>query len=140
MEVRVKTLNEKGRVPTRAHDTDAGWDLYSSETLQIMPDHRRLVSTSISLAIPEGHVGLVWPRSGLSVKKGIDVFAGVIDSGYRGEVKVCLFNSGSTIFDINQGDRIAQILIQKISDCKMVGVESLDGSDRGDGGFGSSGN
>ena len=105
-----------------------------------MPDHRRLVSTSISLAIPEGHVGLVWPRSGLSIKKGIDVFAGVIDSGYRGEVKVCLFNSGATAFDIDEGDRIAQILIQKISDCKMVGVESLDGSDRGDGGFGSSGN
>ena len=140
MEVKVKILSEKGRVPTRAHDTDAGWDLYSSEDLQIMPDHRRLVSTSISLAIPEGHVGLVWPRSGLSVRKGIDVFAGVIDSGYRGEVKVCLFNSGATIFDINKGDRIAQILIQKISDCKMVGVESLDGSDRGDGGFGSSGN
>ena len=98
MEVRVKILNEKGCVPTRAHDTDAGWDLYSSENLQIMPDHRRLVSTSISLAIPEGHVGLVWPRSGLSVRKGIDVFAGVIDSGYRGEVKVCLFNSGATIF------------------------------------------
>ena len=140
MEVRVKILNEKGCVPTRAHDTDAGWDLYSSENLQIMPDHRRLVSTSISLAIPEGHVGLVWPRSGLSVRKGIDVFAGVIDSGYRGEVKVCLFHSGATIFDINEGDRIAQILIQKISDCKMVGVDSLDGSDRGDGGFGSSGN
>ena len=140
MEVKVKILSEKGRVPTRAHDTDAGWDLYSSEDLQIMPDHRRLVSTSISLAIPEGHVGLVWPRSGLSVRKGIDVFAGVIDSGYRVEVKVCLFNSGATIFDINKGDRIAQILIQKISDCKMVGVESLDGSDRGDGGFGSSGN
>ena len=140
MEVKVKILSEKGRVPTRAHDTDAGWDLYSSERLQIMPDHRRLVSTSISLAIPEGHVGLVWPRSGLSIKKGIDVFAGVIDSGYRGEVKVCLFSSGATAFDIDEGDRIAQILIQKISDCKMVGVESLDGSDRGDGGFGSSGN
>ena len=104
-----------------------------------MPSQRRLVKTAISVAIPEGYVGLIWPRSGLAVKSGVDVFAGVIDSGYRGEVRVCLYNSSETQLDINKGDRIAQILFQEIPRTTIVEVDDLNDSKRGQGGFGSSG-
>ncbi len=95
--------------------------------------------TNIAISIPEGYVGLIWPRSGLAAKNGIDVFAGVIDSGYRGEIKVCLYNSSQINFEINKGDRIAQIIFHKLPQTEMLEVDSLDDSIRGDSGFGSSG-
>ena len=134
-----KKLSDDATLPTRAYEYDAGWDLYASERHHIMPSHRRLVKTAISVAIPEGYVGLIWPRSGLAVKNGVDVFAGVIDSGYRGEIGVCLYNSSWTQLEINKGDRIAQILFQEIPQTAMVEVGDLDDSKRGEGGFGSSG-
>jgi len=137
--IKCKKLLDSASVPTRAHEHDAGWDLYSSERSLIISSKRRIVSTSMSLAIPDGYVGLIWPRSGLAVKKGIDVFAGVIDSGYRGEIKVCLYNSSKTNFEINKGDRIAQIIFHKLPQTEMLEVDSLDDSIRGDSGFGSSG-
>ena len=109
----IQLLSDKGTLPSKANRFDAGFDLYASENALIHPQERLLVSTDIAMAIPKGHVGLIWPRSGLAVKKGVDVFAGVIDSGYRGEVKVCLYNSGSEILEVEEGDRIAQLLIQK---------------------------
>ena len=84
----IQLLSDKGTLPSKANRFDAGFDLYASENALIHPQERLLVSTDIAMAIPKGHVGLIWPRSGLAVKKGVDVFAGVIDSGYRGEVKV----------------------------------------------------
>ena len=132
-------LSDKGTLPSKANRFDAGFDLYASENALIHPQERLLVSTDIAMAIPKGHVGLIWPRSGLAVKKGVDVFAGVIDSGYRGEVKVCLYNSGSEILEVEEGDRIAQLLIQKAENYFIKKVESLDDSERGDKGFGSSG-
>ena len=134
-----KRLSDSATLPTRAYEHDAGWDLYASEKNYIMPSHRRLVKTAISVAIPKGYVGLIWPRSGLAVKKGVDVFAGVIDSGYRGEVGVCLYNSSELSLEIKKGDRIAQILFQKIPQTAIVEVHDLDDSKRGQGGFGSSG-
>jgi dUTP pyrophosphatase len=109
-----------------------------------------LVGTGISMEIPKGYVGLIWPRSGLAVKKGVDVFAGVIDSGYRGEIKVCLFNSSNhSHLGIQKGDRVAQILFQEVPKITMVEVEDLmvevglpyesKNSQRGVSGFGSSG-
>ena len=137
--IKCKKLLDSASVPTRAHEHDAGWDLYSSERSFVISSKRKVVSTSISLAIPDGHVGLIWPRSGLAAKKGIDVFAGVIDSGYRGEIKVCLYNSSGVNFEINKGDRIAQIIFHKIPQTEMLEVDSLGDSIRGDSGFGSSG-
>ena len=135
----IQLLSDKGTLPSKANRFDAGFDLYASENALIHPKERLLVSTDIAMAIPKGHVGLIWPRSGLAVKKGVDVFAGVIDSGYRGEVKVCLYNSGSEILEVEEGDRIAQLLIQKAENYFIKKVESLDDSERGDKGFGSSG-
>ena len=135
----IQLLSDKGTLPSKANRFDAGFDLYASENALIHPQERLLVSTDIAMAIPKGHVGLIWPRSGLAVKKGVDVFAGVIDSGYRGEVKVCLYNSGSEILEVEEGDRIAQLLIQKAENYFIKKVESLDDSERGDKGFGSSG-
>ena len=135
----IQLLSDKGTLPSKANRFDAGFDLYASENALIHPQERLLVSTDIAMAIPKGHVGLIWPRSGLAVKKGVDVFAGVIDSGYRGEVKVCLYNSGSEILEVAEGDRIAQLLIQKAENYFIKKVESLDDSERGDKGFGSSG-
>ena len=135
----VKLLSDKGTLPSKANRFDAGFDLYASENKSIPPKTRSLVSTDIAMAIPKGYVGLIWPRSGLAVKSGIDVFAGVIDSGYRGEVKVCLYNSDDDIVEIDEGDRIAQILLQEVGKFFIREVESLDDSERGDKGFGSSG-
>ena len=137
--IKCKRLSDKGTLPTRAHKYDAGWDLYSSENLQIVSNHRRTVSTSIALSIPDGYVGLIWPRSGLAVKRGIDVFAGVIDAGYRGEIKICLYNSSGTTVEISSGDRVAQIIFHKLPETNMLEVDDLEDSERGVGGFGSSG-
>tara|TARA_R110001592_G_scaffold32344_1_gene113416 strand:+ start:322 stop:837 length:516 start_codon:yes stop_codon:yes gene_type:complete len=137
--VLVKKLEESATTPTKAHEHDAGWDLYASKPTTIVPNSRKTVSTGISLQIPEGYVGLIWPRSGLAVKNGIDVFAGVIDSGYRGEIKVCLYNSSDWKVDLNSGERVAQIIIQKLPNIEMLEVQDLQHSNRGEGGFGSSG-
>ena len=135
----IKKLSDNGILPTRTNDSDAGWDLYASESLTIPPSSRTLVGTSISIAIPSGSAGLIWPRSGLAVKRGIDVFAGVIDAGYRGEIKVCLFNSSNEDVEITEGDRIAQLLIQKINHVIFKESDILSETFRGKGGFGSSG-
>lgn len=137
--MKIKRLSESASLPTRANKSDAGWDLYADEDMEIYPSTRATVSTGVSMAIPDGCVGLIWPRSGLAVKSGIDVFAGVVDSGYRGEVKVCLYNCGEKTFQIEPGDRIAQILIQKIEDVELVETDNLETTQRGDDGFGSSG-
>lgn len=138
-------------MPTKAYDFDAGFDLYADESCVLVQGKQQLVSTSIAMEIPDGYVGLIWPRSGLSAKHGIDVLAGVIDSGYRGEIKVCLLHNNLTLleedfddiryskFEINRGDKIAQILIQEVPRFKIVETDTLSDSNRGAKGFGSSG-
>ena len=126
-------------IPQYAHAGDAGADITASEKIAIPPRERILVSTGVRLEIPEGYVGLIWPRSGLAVKKGIDCGAGVIDSHYRGEVKVLLFNHSDNEFQIEPGDRIAQILIQKVERVKFQLVDQLNETARSDAGFGSTG-
>jgi dUTP pyrophosphatase len=125
--------------PQNAKKGDAGSDLRASEEITIPSKGRCLVPTGISMAIPSGYVGLIWPRSGLAVKHGIDSGAGVIDSGYRGEIRVLLFNHSDADFKVAKGDRIAQILIQKVETPQFVQVETLDETERGAGGFGSTG-
>ena len=140
MIIQIKKLGDDATIPTKSNISDAGWDLYSSGMATIVyPHERKLISTDISIAIPDGYCGLIWPRSGLSVNSGIDILAGVIDSGYRGEVKVCMLNTSDTLVHIHPGDRVAQLIIQKVEDVSFTEVKNLDDTSRGDGGFGSTG-
>lgn len=129
-------------VPTRAHDGDAGVDLCTTEDVVLEPGERVLVGTGIAVALPVGTVGLVHPRSGLAAKAGLSVVnaPGTIDAGYRGEIKVCLINHDPrTAIELRRGDRIAQLLVQRVELVDFVEVDRLDDSDRGAGGHGSSG-
>lgn len=137
--VKIKKLDPKANVPTKSNPFDAGYDLYSIVDEIIKPHTRSIIKTGISMAIPANYVGLIWPRSGLAAKQGVDVLAGVIDSGYRGEICVVLQNHGEKNVNIKSGDRIAQILFQKIESFQLQQSETLDDSSRGDGGFGSTG-
>jgi dUTP pyrophosphatase len=129
----------RGRPPAYSSAEAAGADLFASAEVSLPPGGRAAVPTGLVLAIPPGHVGLVWPRSGLAVRSGIDTLAGVIDSDYRGEVKVVLVNHGDETFTIRPGDRIAQILVQPVVRAVFDPESPLPGSDRGEGGFGSTG-
>lgn len=137
----VKLLHENAKVPERARPGDAGLDLYSIEPVYLKPGQRLLVSTGVALEIPDGHVGLVHPRSGLAYKDGVTVLntPGTIDSGYRGEVRVMLYNTSMKGVRLDAGYRIAQLVIQEYVAPQIFVVEELSETVRGDGGFGSSG-
>jgi dUTP pyrophosphatase len=138
--LKIKLLSETSKIPTRANPTDAGLDLFSIEKMAIMPHTRRLIRTGISVEIPEGYYGRIAPRSGLAFKNGIDVLAGVIDSSYRGELGVILYNSDNkSPFLLMEGDRIAQLIIEKHYNFPIEEVSQLSLTERGSGGFGSSG-
>ena len=138
--LQVKKLSESATLPTRGSRLAAGHDLYSSEHCVIEPNRRALVGTGISIRLPGGTYGRVAPRSGLASKHGIDVGAGVIDADYTGEVKVLLFNHSSTPFVVSPGDRIAQLIAEKIQECDVEeSAASFDPTERGEGGFGSTG-
>ena len=128
-------------MPARAREHDAGLDLYAAEAVTIEPGARALISTGIALAIPLGYAGFVLPRSGLALRHGITQLntPGLIDSGYRGEVKVLLVNHDRAAAAIARGDRIAQLVIQRVEPAELVEVDELPPSDRGAGGFGSTG-
>ncbi|MEY4741449.1 MAG: hypothetical protein RL672_199, partial [Actinomycetota bacterium] len=120
---------------------DAGADLRCTKDAVIPAGQRMLLPTGVSIALPDGYVGLVHPRSGLAAKHGITVLnaPGTVDSGYRGEILVTLLNTSDTPFEITRGDRIAQLVIQQYETAKFIEVEELPGTERGDTGFGSSG-
>ncbi len=139
MKIRVKKVFAEANLPTRANDSDAGYDLYSTESLPITPSSRQAICTGICVEIPKGYYGRIAPRSGLALKAGVDVLGGVIDSGYRDEIKVILINLGETLVSIDEGDRIAQLIIEKCEDIEWENVDSLNDSERGESGFGSSG-
>ena len=136
----IKKLHIHAKVPTRANPNDAGADLYSIESVVIPPLSRGVVKTGLALEIPVSYYGRVAPRSGLAAKHGIDVLAGVIDSSYRGEIGVVLLNTDSSnSFTVNVGDRIAQLIIESHYNPVFVEVLDLLETNRGEGGFGSSG-
>ena len=135
----VKRLTSSATIPARASDGAAGYDLTSSEHVVIPSRGRALVSTGIAIAIPEGCYGRIAPRSGLAVKCGIDVGAGVIDADYRGEVKVLLFNFSDEDCTVAAGLRMAQLVLEQIAIPPVEEVEDLDSTKRGAGGFGSTG-
>ena len=137
--MKIQLLNPDASLPSRGSEKAAGMDLHSAEDCIIEPTERRLVSTGIAVAVPHSTYGRVAPRSGLAVKHGIDVLAGVVDEDYRGEVKVALINHGTEPFVVNKGDRIAQLIIESISRPVIEVVASLEDTTRGSGGFGSTG-
>ncbi|WP_092501519.1 dUTP diphosphatase [Agrococcus jejuensis] len=130
-----------GEPPAYAHPGDAGADLHAAEARTLQPGERAMVGTGVRIALPDGHVAFVVPRSGLAARQGITIVnaPGTVDAGYRGEIKVILLNTGSEPHAIAVGDRIAQVIVQRIERARFVQVDELPGSDRGEGGFGSSG-
>lgn len=142
MKVKVLRLDPELPLPTQAHPGDAGLDLYAAEDVSLDPRARAAVSTGIAIAVPKGYAGLVLPRSGRALHEGLGVVngPGLIDSGYRGEVMVIVINHGRRhSIRIRRGEKIAQLVIQKVVDVELVEVEELPASERGEGGFGSSG-
>lgn len=142
VQLRFARLNEQATLPTRAHAGDAGLDLYAVESARIEPGERAMVGTGVAVEIPEGHAGLVLPRSGLAARHGIALVnaPGLIDSGYRGELRILLINTDpAEPFAIERGDRIAQLLVTPISEVEAVEVDELESSARGAAGFGSTG-
>mmetsp|Transcript_12369 Transcript_12369/g.17791 ORF Transcript_12369/g.17791 Transcript_12369/m.17791 type:complete len:200 (+) Transcript_12369:24-623(+) len=135
----VKFLNDNATMPKRGSPLSAGFDLSASEPILIAPHSRGVVKTGLSIACPAGTYARIAPRSGLAVKNFIDTGAGVVDADYRGEVGVVLFNFGDQPFQVNLGDRIAQLILEKICMSEAVLVDELDETVRGEGGYGSTG-
>ena len=141
MKINIKKLSETAKIPTYANRGDAGLDLYSDNNFLLIPGDRALVKTGIAIELPEGYEMQIRPRSGLSLKHGITVLnaPGTIDSGYRGEIGVVLYNASRVPFEVRQGERIAQGVIAAYVSADLVEVYALDESERGTSGFGDSG-
>jgi len=140
--LRVQRLDPAARLPVRAHDDDAGYDLHALHAATLAPGERATIATGIAIELPAGHAGLVLPRSGLAARHGIAIVnaPGLIDAGYRGEVKVLLLNTDTTdTFAVAAGDRIAQLVIVAVAAPDVVEADDLAATARGAGGFGSSG-
>lgn len=142
VQIEIKALNEAAKIPSYAYSGDAGMDLSASESLTLQPFERALVPTGLAIALPEGYAGFVLPRSGLAIKHGITVVntPGLIDSNYRGELKIILQNTDPhEPFTIHGGDRIAQLVVMPVPHMSFTPVDVLSNTERGEGGFGSSG-
>jgi dUTP pyrophosphatase len=141
-EVRVRRLDPELPLPTYAHHDDAGADLVAAIDVVIAPGERVVVPTGTAIALPEGYAGFVHPRSGLAARSGVGIVnaPGTIDAGYRGEIKVILINHDpSTSVQLHRGDRIAQLVVQRVEQVEFVAAEALPDSERGEGGHGSTG-
>ena len=139
MSFRVKKLIPEADLPVRGSDGAAGYDLTSTEECTILPNRRAVVSTGIAVKVPEGTYGRIAPRSGLAVKHGLHIGAGVIDTDYTGEIKVVIFNHNSKKYIIKPGFRIAQLILEQCVTPEVVEVDDLDATERGSNGFGSTG-
>lgn len=138
--VDIKRLDHEAVIPSQAKQSDAGYDLHSMERYTLAPHEREMFRTGIAVAIPEGYVGYIKPRSGLAARRGLDVLGGVIDAGYRGEVGVILINTDAhEDISVMPGDRIAQLVIQPVASVSFREVLELPESERSFGGFGSTG-
>lgn len=137
--INVKLSHQNAKLPRRNHPTDAGLDILAIEHATLRPGVHAVLPTGVRMEIPDGCVGLIWPRSGLAAKHGIDTLAGVVDASYRGEIKVSIINHGHEDLEIKPGDRIAQLIIQRCELWNCVEVDELSDSERGEKGLGSSG-
>ena len=141
-EVLIQRLDPELPVPAYAHPGDAGADLVATSDVTLKPGERAMVGTGIAIALQDGYAAFVHPRSGLAAKHGVSIVnaPGTVDAGYRGEIKVCLINLDTAAeVTLRRGDRIAQLVIQRVEKARFVEVEKLPGSARGDGGYGSTG-
>ena len=140
LQINVKKLSENATIPTQGTNFAAGYDLYAAEDAVVVCGTRKLIKTNISMEITPGYYGRIAPRSGLAYKNGIDVLAGVIDSDYRGDIGVILYNTDKNIdFTVKKGDRIAQIIFEACYIATLNNVDNLDNTLRQAGGFGSTG-
>ncbi len=139
--VKVKKLSKDAKLPEKQHETDAGYDLYSNENAVIAPGEYKIISTGIAIELPRGIEAQIRPRSGLALKYGLTILnaPGTVDSGYRGEIKIILLNLGKEAVEIKKGQRIAQMVFNKIEDAEIKEVKKLSKSDRNEKGFGSTG-
>ncbi len=139
MEIKIKKLDVEAKLPAYAHSDDAGMDIFALEEMTIKTGERGRIKTGLAFEIPDGFVGLVWDKSGLASNHGLKTMAGVVDSGYRGELQVVIINLSSEDYVIKKNDKVAQMLIQKIEQPEIKEVSELSDSVRGEGGFGSTG-
>jgi dUTP pyrophosphatase len=139
MKVKVKKLNPAAVIPTKAHPTDAGLDLVASQSTTVPANGRALIPTDIAMAIPEGYYGMVVGRSGNTIKRGLVGMTGVVDAGYRNGIGIMAFNLTNEDIIIKQGERAGQIVLTPILRCELDEVDALDDTDRGTGGYGSTG-
>ncbi|HET8581568.1 MAG TPA: dUTP diphosphatase [Candidatus Paceibacterota bacterium] len=139
MELSVKKLVPDAKLPHYAHADDAGMDIHACEDVTIAPGARATIRTGIAVAIPDGHVGLYWDKSGLANNHGLTIIAGCIDAGYRGELMVTVLNTGSEAYAFAKGEKVTQLLIVPVMHPAIIEAESLPASERGEGRFGSTG-
>lgn len=139
MRLPIKRLDKEIDLPSYGSEQAAAIDLHAAEDMVFYKGEKHIVATGLAVAIPKGHVGLIWDRSGMAAKHGMHLLAGVIDADYRGEIKVVLANLGRRVYEVKRNDRIAQMLIQPVVHCDIQEVDELDDTARGDGGFGSTG-
>ncbi len=140
MDIHIKLLSDLAKTPTQGTQFSAGYDLYAAEAVVVPRLGRKLIKTNVSLAIPMNYYGRIAPRSGLAYKNGIDVLAGVIDSDYRGDIGVILYNTDANIdFEVKVGDKIAQIIIEPCASANFVNTQTLPATKRGEGGYGHTG-
>jgi dUTP pyrophosphatase len=139
MDLKVKKLNIEAKLPTKGHVGDAGIDFYSVSEVIFLPHAQMRVYTGVAIELPIGYVGLIWDKSSVSFNQGLKVMGGVIDSGYRGEVVISLYNTTDKEQKIEKGHKIAQMIIQKYEDCEIKEVMELSSTVRGDGREGSTG-
>jgi len=137
--ININLLSPNANIPSRGSDESAGLDICTIESVTITAGQRALLKTGIAMSMPKGYVGLIWPRSKLAAKMGVDVLAGVVDSDYRGEIMVSLLNTGQDAVELRSGDKVAQMIIQKhFSDMEIEVVDDLDRTMRGYSGVNSS--
>ena len=139
MRMKVKKLHPDAKLPSYAHDGDAGMDIFSLESCTLKPGERKMIRTGISYELEPGFVSLIWDKSGLAAKHGLKTMGGVIEHNYRGELRIILLNTSGEEFKIEKGDKIAQMLIQPVTTAKIEEANELSDTNRGAGAFGSTG-
>lgn len=135
----IERIHKAAKLPTKAYQGDAGFDLYSCEECEILPSEKMIIKTGLRFAIPPGYAGFIWDKSGLAAKHSLKTMAGVLDSNYRGELKVVLANLGKEPYKVEKGQKIAQLVIKKVEAPEIIETKIGDETQRGEGGFGSSG-
>ena len=139
MQINVRKVHPDATIPAYTHPGDAGFDVCAVEEMMIAPGERKMIPIGLAFEIPEGHVLLVWDKSGLAKNHGLTNLAGVIDAGFRGESSVLVFNSSDVPYEVKKGQKIAQMLLQKVERAELVEADALSETSRGEGGWGSTG-